>query len=465
MLNDSSKSEKLLPLKEPVALDDSHHEKFLPNAVSAEQPKPSPAQSISDIFKSATPLLLAGFIAVIYWLTSSVFIQCKWSVADCRQLTVASAYLDNKNTLYSYPTNKLQPVNEIEERLRSRIQEKAAVDSSLETALWQSEALAKQIAEPGSRTTDQNSALSTQKGNVDNWAATLTQKQTKLVEHIKALGDQLSSINNRQSKIYWSRVTYATFVALFLMVSIACLIIATFVIVRVFSDQTAVSVAAVISALLLSAGAGVWLYQHSAEYFLVINELTSGIKAADAGNIHALTNFLNSFGYTATTALVLAVAALLWFPGRIVNPVPGEFKDNCDCLAERMRYLRLILYVGTAMLLIAIFRMKTGMDWSLATLVQNDVASAETFNKTLITSQGSFFTLLLAAVYIPAAYIILRAADRLKTDDEPKKSETLSSHGLAMTAPSFKEYLPRLSVMLLPFLVGPIADLAKYVFV
>jgi hypothetical protein len=108
--------------------------------------------------------------------------------------------------------------------------------------------------------------------------------------------------------------------------------------------------------------------------------------------------------------------------------------------------------------------MRAGLDWSLASLVQSDITSAESFNKTLITAQGSFYTLLLAAVYIPAAYTILKTASLLPTTDDAKKNETLSSKGLAMTAPSIREYLPRLGVMLLPFLVGPIAELAKHVF-
>ena len=411
------------------------------------------------VLAAVTPLLLVITIAVIYWLTSSAFIQCKWGLVGCQKLTVASAYLNNEDTLHKYPTDKLQPVSAIEPQLQNKIQEKKEVDAALEKVIWESDGVAKQLADPAKLSAEENSRLTAKKKDLDSLVSALTPRQTKLAEQVKALQDQLSGIHNRQSKIYWSRAMYATFVALFVMVSLASVIVAAYIIFNTLSKDQLVAVLAV---LLMSACVGIGLYVTSEQHMMVVNEITSHIK--DAGNINPLTNVLNSFGYAATTTLVFAVTTLLLFPAQIVNS-EEEFENNVKLLSTRMKYLRAVLYVGTGMLIITIFRMKAGLDWSVASLVQSDTTSAESFNMTLITAQGSFYTLLLAAVYSPAAYTILKTANLLPTADITKKNETLSSKGLAMTAPSIREYLPRLGVMLLPFLVGPIAELAKHIFV
>lgn len=435
--------------------------------------------NLSKLFTALTPLFLAAVIVVLYFLTSSIFIQCKWGLAGCKRFTVSSAYLENSNPLNKYPSDKSKPSSEIEQSLETKLKEKTEVDEALERAVRQSGDLAKEkadiatalsqanlSAEEKARLEARKTNLDTLKPGLDPAVTALTQKQTKLDEHIKGLQAQLSSIHNRTAKIYWNRAMYATFIALFIIVALASVVIAALTINHAFAGHSrGVRAGALAVTAVLSAGIGIFLYLNSAEYLVVINEVTNRIKAEDVGNIQVVTNVLNAFGYAATTGLLLAVISLLWFPEPVFDKDPTKFERNVELLSQRIKYLRMILYVGTIMLLIAVFRLKAMLDWSVAFLVQSDVSAAQSINQTLVTAQGTFFTLLLAAVYIPAAYIILKQANSLSAPTETNKSEVIANKGLGNTFTSFKEFVPRLTVMLLPFLVGPVADLAKNLFV
>jgi hypothetical protein len=101
------------------------------------------------------------------------------------------------------------------------------------------------------------------------------------------------------------------------------------------------------------------------------------------------------------------------------NPV--EDKDaKLEIYARLLKHLRTILYVGTFMLVIGILRMTFMMDWHLTFISTNTdnklVELLKAFGQKSMTVQGGFYTILLAAIYLPAAYWISGRIARLGLD-------------------------------------------------
>ena len=101
--------------------------------------------------------------------------------------------------------------------------------------------------------------------------------------------------------------------------------------------------------------------------------------------------------------------------------------------------------------------------WTLSFISLNAVEAAQNFNSTVVAVAGGFNTMVLAAVYLPAAYIlqrrarleVMRSSLKLKPEDREKM---LKDQGLTF---SFRESLPRVAAILGPLLAGPIGDLVK----
>jgi hypothetical protein len=117
--------------------------------------------------------------------------------------------------------------------------------------------------------------------------------------------------------------------------------------------------------------------------------------------------------------------------------------------AGLLKHLRAILYIGAAMLLVGILRLNYLMNWHLA-FISTDATNPlytllESFNKSSMSVQGAFYTILLAAIYIPPALWIKEKSSQLgKTDDELTKS------GIAF---SYKDIL-QLVAIVSPMIAG-----------
>lgn len=80
----------------------------------------------------------------------------------------------------------------------------------------------------------------------------------------------------------------------------------------------------------------------------------------------------------------------------------------------------------------------------------------------ILAIEGGFYTLVLVAVYLPAAVVLQRRArvlDALPVD-EAEKEKQLQQYGLSF---SFTESLPRILAILGPTLVGPVGELLNRV--
>ena len=190
-------------------------------------------------------------------------------------------------------------------------------------------------------------------------------------------------------------------------------------------------------------------------------------------------NLINSLTYAAAFTLVFASCAILLpRPGvaetdiRDEDAAPNETEQAAGealagtankfaAVSEQMKDLRIVLYFGTFLLIIGVLRMSAVTQWTLAFISQDAIDAAKSFYITLSSVTGGFNSLILAAVYLPAAYILQRRAQLLAKElplPPDKQEETLKSKGLTF---SFRESLPRVLAILGPLLAGPIGELFK----
>jgi hypothetical protein len=174
----------------------------------------------------------------------------------------------------------------------------------------------------------------------------------------------------------------------------------------------------------------------------------------DLKNIAEVMTRVNSFGFAVCLTVVLAACAIL-YPDND-RTAPAGLKQ----LSTKMKYLRLILYVGTVMLIVGVLLIRSMYQWSLAFILMDEQAIkvADSFYSDLLSAEGGFFTLILAAVYLPAAFILRNRAESLDGLPEPNadKEKLLQDYNLTF---SFTESLPRLLVILGPLLTGLIGNL------
>jgi hypothetical protein len=170
-------------------------------------------------------------------------------------------------------------------------------------------------------------------------------------------------------------------------------------------------------------------------------------------------------GNTVVLALIVSASIILWHPESFFNSEPAQFDSKLKQLALRKKYLRLILYAGTIVLVIGIIRLRVLLDWlltySLPSVLQTSV---DDFNKVIISSLGVFYTLILVAIFVPARFIVVNRAQSLADGDSARQAAVEAAGFSSTSRMSFKELLPRIAVLLAPFFVGPVAELIKAVF-
>jgi hypothetical protein len=144
---------------------------------------------------------------------------------------------------------------------------------------------------------------------------------------------------------------------------------------------------------------------------------------------------------------------------QIKDPVvtPGVFHEHA-------RLLKGLLYTGAALLVIAMLRVHALLDWELEFLRPTETqglgatlfASLQAIVNTIITIQGLFYSLILAAFFVPA-YLMLRtsgvyALSEVASDDREKELERWEGHF------NILKLAPKLAAILAPLLSAPISQ-------
>lgn len=253
---------------------------------------------------------------------------------------------------------------------------------------------------------------------------------------------------------YSGRITWLFLRLVYTIICVIAFAVACGVIYKSFAYKGKHAIALVLAAIALSAGFGIYLYKNPELYMSVFISLFEGRIEHDLKNIKELMVQLNSFGFAVVLSVVLAVCAILYSPNSDSSP------SGLKQLSTKMKYLQSILYVGTIMLISGVLLIRSIYHWSLAFTLRDDQAikNAESFFSNLLAAEGGFFTLVLAAIYLPTALILRRRADTLAGLPEQSldKEKLLKDYNLTF---SFTESLPRLLAILGPLLAGPIGEL------
>lgn len=177
----------------------------------------------------------------------------------------------------------------------------------------------------------------------------------------------------------------------------------------------------------------------------------------------------NGFSLGVSAVAALASCAALW-------PVAKPRVEAVAEIATRMSYLRALLYVGMVALVVSVLRLTALFHWALSFLPSDDRAARLVARVTsnVTSGEAAAYTLLLAAIYVPAALVLRRRAralippqkERLRRSKDGKDEKMLSGdewleeNGLSVTG-SLKDILPKLAAILAPLLVGSVGDLLK----
>lgn len=179
--------------------------------------------------------------------------------------------------------------------------------------------------------------------------------------------------------------------------------------------------------------------------------------------ITSVMRLLNAFQYVAAISLIFASCAILMPRNRSSAKALHDtiLTKNLNIISEQVANLHIVLYISTLLLIIGIFRMNSLAQWSLSFVSLEGVEAAKSYNSSMISVVGAFYTMILAAMYMPTVFILQKRAEQLVKDSnksEDIQQEMLKSKGFTF---SFLESLPRAVAILGPLLVGPIGDLFK----
>ena len=149
-------------------------------------------------------------------------------------------------------------------------------------------------------------------------------------------------------------------------------------------------------------------------------------------------------------ALFLAALSALILPS-------AECTDE-RCIRERIELLRLVLAVGTGLLVVDVIREDALLRWAVAFIdPSNKTATAvvQSLASTIVAGRGVQGTALLAAIYLPAAFVLRGQVWRTvpaSITTVPEASQWLQDR--ALVAPSTVAQLRPVIAVLLPLITG-----------
>jgi hypothetical protein len=207
----------------------------------------------------------------------------------------------------------------------------------------------------------------------------------------------------------------------------------------------------------LLAVAGAW--RLSEGNLPVLQPLMECVAAGDVGRAFFVVKVGNMLGLFLALVMLLAGCAALW-------PVRKVPVDAAVEIAERMRLLRLLLYAGMVALVVAVLRLDATFRWALSPLPKDDAAVKliESITASVVSAEAAAYTLLLAAMYVPASLVLRRRARMLITREkgytQAMGDEWLEKHGMNVEG-SLRMLWPKLAAILAPLVVGSAGELFK----
>jgi hypothetical protein len=443
------------------------------------------------------PLILVICLIATYALTTFSFVRCEgWFGINCSPIN--GAEISQINNSYSIADGS-QRIAELDgtfndKKTRAAAAANTEINCRAETQniipkiiavrnqlkCKQSEIdLLEQTLINSKNSYDDANALSDVSAETKKWDAQVKKEErrltklksdlTALTEIEKAYLTDLAVIRKQISDRYSSRLNWVFFTAVYILLCVGCLIVGFVVVFRSFESNKQKTIrslgitAAIVGLFGLLAAFGADQYSFS------IKDMLKQSIGNDQMPLKFI-NFVNVIGFAASAFLITASWSVLESVNSIEASPNETPEQKLEEYVQRGQYLKTILYTGTAMLIVGMLRMDSLLDWHKAFLsTENNNAFInlyDNFTKTLFSVEGGFFTLLLASVYLPAAYIVRLKSSELALTDEngnvlsiSAKEQILKERGLIF---SLGDFAPRLLVILSPLITGQIGELFKY---
>jgi hypothetical protein len=257
-------------------------------------------------------------------------------------------------------------------------------------------------------------------------------------------------LRERTSLIYSGRMTWYFLMMIYLFICAGSITVSLIIIFHLFPNHR---VLLLLLPVTLSSLFGIYFFSRPAVHMVLFMEIFKNTIVKDVPSIERITNLLDSIGNAAAFCLLLTSCAILLAPYHL------SFPQGLRELSRRMSYARSVLYTGTLLLIVTILLKGSLYQWSLAFTSREPAAVkiASSFVSSLLAVEGGFYTLVLVAVYVPAAVVLQRRAyclRKLPTGYE-EREKMFAQHGMTF---SLKEALPRILAILGPFLAGPIGQ-------
>jgi hypothetical protein len=138
-----------------------------------------------------------------------------------------------------------------------------------------------------------------------------------------------------------------------------------------------------------------------------------------------------------------------------------SFNSLLEKHEHQMRHLKLVVNVGSTMLVAGILHMITWLRWPSALVADKSISQqVVNFSEMLGMYWGTAFSLMMAAFYVPMALAIHQSAQKILSEEPDilagkDPNHWLQEHGLSV-AP--KQQIPEIALIMAPFLAGPVGS-------
>jgi hypothetical protein len=228
-------------------------------------------------------------------------------------------------------------------------------------------------------------------------------------------------------------------------------------------------VAAVLAAdAVLSAAVYLWFrkvwYDYETEPFVLIREAISP-------DVLSLMRFDDGFHVATITLFLVACTLVLAFPK--LPPSGERDPEGADPavvgraardIAQSMRVIRWILYVGAAMVVVYVATMTAVFQWAMTyvDLTRADLrAGVDALTQSAVTARSLLASALLVSIYVPTTFTLrLMASDlaarALPEGSFPEREKWMEERGIA--AAGATQHVKTIAAVLSPVIAGPIAS-------
>jgi hypothetical protein len=188
------------------------------------------------------------------------------------------------------------------------------------------------------------------------------------------------------------------------------------------------------------------------------------VKSSIERTVECIVRIVNALFYTLAFATSFVMAAVLFGPRKTERDkkfVRGRnlVKESSKTLLKQVSDLRVILYISVALLIAGMLRMSSVLSWAVSFLPTEEGAAAAAFFGHFTFVVGASYTVLVAAMYLPAYFYLKSTATELVKYKDISDEEVLQGFKSEFFQFSPGTSIPHIIAIAAPFLTGASAEL------